>query len=134
MSDIQTTILPTDEPPLLHHAVEEAVRLLRSGEVVALPTETVYGLAADALNASACKKIFAAKGRPATDPLIVHIRSLADLATVAVANPAALKLAERFWPGPLTLVLPKTAAVPDVVSAGLPSVAVRMPAHPLFRR
>jgi L-threonylcarbamoyladenylate synthase len=109
-------------------------RRLRAGELVGVPTETVYGLAADALNASACKKIFAAKGRPATDPLIVHIRSLADLATVAVANPAALKLAERFWPGPLTLVLPKTAAVPDVVSAGLPSVAVRMPAHPLFRR
>ena len=109
-------------------------RRLREGELVGVPTETVYGLAADALNPRACRKIFTAKGRPSTDPLIVHIHSLADLAQIAVANPAALKLAKKFWPGPLTLILPKTNAVPDVVSAGLPSVAVRMPAHPLFRR
>jgi len=109
-------------------------RRLRAGELVGVPTETVYGLAADALNSRACRKIFTAKGRPATDPLIVHIHSLANLAAIAVANPPALKLAAKFWPGPLTLVLPKTAAVPAAVSAGLPSVAVRMPAHPLFRR
>ena len=107
---------------------------LKAGELVAVPTETVYGLAADALSAPACRRIFAAKGRPANDPLIVHIHSLSDLATVAEANPAALKLAQRFWPGPLTLVLPRKPAVPGVVSSGLPSVAVRMPAHPLFRR
>jgi L-threonylcarbamoyladenylate synthase len=99
-----------------------------------VPTETVYGLAADATNARACRRIFAAKRRPANDPLIVHIASLRDLSLVAVPNPAALNLAREFWPGPLTIVLPKTAEVPDIVTAGLPSVAVRMPSHPLFRR
>jgi len=107
---------------------------LRAGELVAVPTETVYGLAADALNARACRKIFSAKGRPTTDPLIVHIARLADLADIAVPNAAAFTLAKVFWPGPLTIVLPKNPAVPDLISAGLPSVAVRMPAHPLFRR
>lgn len=109
-------------------------RRLRAGELVAVPTETVYGLAADALNARACRRIFTVKGRPAHDPLIVHLASRRDLARVAVPNEAARLLAAAFWPGPLTLVLPKTAAVPDVVSAGLPSVAVRLPSHPLFRR
>lgn len=109
-------------------------RVLRSGGLVAAPTETVYGLAANALDAAACEKIFLAKARPQTDPLIVHIEAIADLAKLAVVNPAALVLAQKFWPGPLTLVLPKTDLVPAIVSAGLPSVAVRMPAHPLFRR
>jgi len=109
-------------------------RILRSGGLVAAPTETVYGLAANALDADACEHIFLSKGRPQTDPLIVHIEAIADLAKLAVVNPAALVLARIFWPGPLTLVLPKTALVPAIVSAGLPSVAVRMPAHPLFRR
>lgn len=109
-------------------------RILRSGGLVAAPTETVYGLAANALDADACEHIFLAKARPQTDPLIVHIEAIADLAKLAVVNPAALVLAKIFWPGPLTLVLPKTALVPAIVSAGLPSVAVRMPAHPLFRR
>jgi L-threonylcarbamoyladenylate synthase len=108
--------------------------LLRAGELVAVPTETVYGLAANALDAVACRKIFAAKGRPATDPLIVHLADPGDLALVAESNSAAEKLAKKFWPGPLTLVLPKKDSVPAVVSAGLPSVAVRVPAHPLFRR
>jgi L-threonylcarbamoyladenylate synthase len=109
-------------------------RRLRAGELVAVPTETVYGLAANALDARACRKIFTAKGRPTNDPLIVHIHSLAQLGEVAETNAAALRLAKKFWPGPLTLVLPKKSVVPDVVSAGLPSVAVRMPSHPLFRR
>ncbi len=109
-------------------------RVLRGGGIVAVPTETVYGLAADATSRAACLRIFAAKGRPSSDPLIVHIASLRDLGRVAVPNAAALRLAGKFWPGPLTLVLPKTGAVPGVVTAGLPSVAVRMPAHPLFRR
>jgi L-threonylcarbamoyladenylate synthase len=109
-------------------------RALRAGELVAVPTETVYGLAANALDARACRKIFAAKGRPANDPLIVHIHTLAQLGEVAEVNADALRLAKKFWPGPLTLVLPKKSVVPDVVSAGLPSVAVRMPSHPLFRR
>ncbi len=108
--------------------------LLRRGELVGVPSETVYGLAADALNPAACAKIFAAKGRPTTDPLIVHLASAADLDRVARSNPAALALAAAFWPGPLTLVLPKLAVVPDLVSAGLPTVAVRVPAHPVFRR
>jgi L-threonylcarbamoyladenylate synthase len=109
-------------------------RALRAGELVAVPTETVYGLAGDATSAAACRRIFAAKRRPISDPLIVHLARLADLSRVAIASPAALKLARAFWPGPLTLVLPKTAAVPDAATAGLPSVAVRLPAHPLFRR
>ncbi|MSU25214.1 MAG: threonylcarbamoyl-AMP synthase [Opitutus sp.] len=109
-------------------------RCLRDGELVAVPTETVYGLAANALDARACRKIFSAKGRPANDPLIVHIHALRDLALIAEPNAAALKLAKKFWPGPLTLVLPKKPVVPTVVSAGRRSVAVRMPAHPLFRR
>lgn len=107
---------------------------IRAGDVVGVPTETVYGLAADATSAAACRRIFSAKGRPPSDPLIVHIASLGDLARVARPNPAALRLARRFWPGPLTIVLPKTRAVPDAATAGLPSVAVRMPSHPLFRR
>ena len=114
--------------------LELLARRLRAGDIVGVPTETVYGLAADALNPTACRKIFEAKGRPVSDPLIVHLHSLHDLAKVAVANSAALKLAETFWPGPLTLVLPKLEVVPSIVSAGLPSVAVRVPAHPLFRR
>jgi len=109
-------------------------RVLRQGGLVAAPTETVYGLAANALDAAACEKIFTAKARPQTDPLIVHVATLSDLAKLAVVNSAALVLAKKFWPGPLTLVLPKTDLVPAIVSAGLPSVAVRMPAHPLFRR
>ncbi len=109
-----------------------AAVLVRGG-LVAVPTETVYGLAADALNPSACKKIFRAKGRPSTDPLIVHVRSLTQAAEVAVLNSAARKLAAAFWPGPLTLVLPRQAGVPDIVTAGLDSVAVRVPSHPLLR-
>jgi L-threonylcarbamoyladenylate synthase len=107
---------------------------IRRGELVAVPTETVYGLAGDATSRAACLRIFAAKGRPSSDPLIVHIASVRDLGIVAVPNAAALRLAERFWPGPLTMVLAKTDAVPDEATANLPSVAVRMPSHPLFRK
>ena len=109
-------------------------RHIRAGGLVAVPTETVYGLAGDATSEAACRRIFAAKGRPSNDPLIVHIASLRDLDLVARPNPAALRLARRFWPGPLTLVLPKRPSVPDAATANLPSVAVRMPSHPLFRR
>lgn len=107
---------------------------LRRGELVAVPTETVYGLAADATNATACAAIFTAKARPPDDPLIVHLADAIQLDQVAVPNNIALRLAHRFWPGPLTLVLPKRTSVPDIVTAGLPSVAVRVPAHPVFRR
>lgn len=109
-------------------------RRLRAGDLVAVPTETVYGLAANALDPRACRKIFSAKGRPTTDPLIVHIHTFKQLADIAEPNDAARCLAKKFWPGPLTLVLPKKSTVPAIVSAGLPSVAVRMPRHPLFRR
>ncbi|HUR56943.1 MAG TPA: L-threonylcarbamoyladenylate synthase [Opitutaceae bacterium] len=107
---------------------------LRAGELVAVPTETVYGLAANALDPAACRKIFTAKGRPVSDPLIVHIHSLEQLTEIGKPNKAALDLARAFWPGPLTLVLPKKNNVPDIVTAGRPSVAVRMPSHPLLRR
>lgn len=107
-------------------------RALRRGELVAVPTETVYGLAGDALDPQAVDAIFAAKGRPADDPLIVHIHDRRQLAQLAQLNPAAERLARAFWPGPLTLVLPKLPIVPDRVTSGQPSVAVRMPAHPLF--
>ena len=101
---------------------------------MAVPTETVYGLAADALNPRACRKIFTAKGRPTSDPLIVHVHSLDQVAAIAKWNQSAMRLAKSFWPGPLTLVLPKKPVVPDIISAGLASVAVRMPSHRLFRR
>jgi L-threonylcarbamoyladenylate synthase len=107
---------------------------LRDGELVAIPTETVYGLAANALDPVACAKIFRAKARPAQDPLIVHVRNFADLEQVAHANPSARRLARKFWPGPLTLILPKRLVVPAIVTAGRESVAVRMPAHPVARR
>ena len=107
-------------------------RVLAGGGLVAVPSETVYGLAADALNATACRAIFKAKGRPANDPLIVHVASLEQAAEVAVLNDSARAVAKRFWPGPLTLVLPRQACVPRIVTSGLDSVAVRMPAHPLF--
>ncbi|MDR0248567.1 MAG: threonylcarbamoyl-AMP synthase [Oscillospiraceae bacterium] len=111
-----------------------AVALLRSGEIVAIPTETVYGLAC-VLTESAARKVYAAKGRPGDNPFIVHIASPGDLGTVAAALPdAAAELARRFWPGPLTLVLPKRGDVPPAVTAGLPTVAVRCPAHPVARR
>jgi L-threonylcarbamoyladenylate synthase len=109
-------------------------RAIRRGELVAVPTETVYGLAADALNPDACRAIFRAKGRPLTDPLIVHVRSIAGLRSIARVPAEAVALARRFWPGPLTLVLPRKPSVPDIVAAGGPTVAVRMPAHPTMRK
>jgi L-threonylcarbamoyladenylate synthase len=109
-------------------------RVLQRGGLVAVPTETVYGLAANALDAAACREIFHAKRRPANDPLIVHVADLRMLASIAESNEAVTKLARAFWPGPLTLVLPRKPVIPEIVTAGLSSVAVRMPAHPLFRR
>lgn len=111
--------------------IDQAAAILRRGGLVALPTETVYGLGAHALNPDAARAIFTAKGRPADDPLIVHLANAADVASVARLDAPAARLAEHFWPGPLTLVLPKLAVVPPEVTAGLPSVAVRVPAHPI---
>ncbi len=107
---------------------------LRRGELVAVPTETVYGLAGNALDAGACARIFSAKGRPGNDPLIVHLHALDQLDALALRSPEVDALAAAFWPGPLTLVLPKTERVPDIVTSGRPSVAIRIPAHPLFRK
>ena len=115
---------------------DAAVELLRKGEVVALPTETVYGLASDALDPIAVAKIFEAKGRPRFDPLIVHLPNrgwLDKLADISGQDRELIsKLAENFWPGPLTIVLSKRAIVPDIVTAGLDTVAVRISAHPVF--
>jgi L-threonylcarbamoyladenylate synthase len=112
----------------LRHAAE----LLRAGKLVAFPTETVYGLGANALSAEAVEKIFEAKGRPRTSPLIVHVASIEDVPKVVSEWPSmAQKLAEKFWPGPLTLVLPKQPAVADIVTAGLQTVGVRIPSHPV---
>lgn len=113
-------------------AIEAAGRLLREGRLVAFPTETVYGLGANALDASAVENIFRAKGRPQDNPLIVHIADIADAARYVRDIPqSAQALFERFWPGPLTVVLPKSPVIPDVVSAGLDTVALRMPSHPV---
>jgi L-threonylcarbamoyladenylate synthase len=133
-----TRILHTDEPQAYVEAVAEAVNLLQAGEVVALPTETVYGLAADALNATAVAKIFEVKERPSFDPLIVHLPHKKDLEDVAEVPediaPVVKKLAEKFWPGPLTMILPKKACVPDIVTAGLPTVAVRASMNRVFNK
>lgn len=111
--------------------VARAAALLRGGGLVAFPTETVYGLGGHALDARAVAAIFVAKGRPAWDPLIVHVPSLAEVAEVAdITEERVQRLAAMFWPGPMTLLLPRTAAVPDAVTAGRPSVGVRVPAHP----
>lgn len=107
---------------------------LRRGELVAIPTETVYGLAGNALDARACRRIFTAKRRPADDPLIVHVSDRRAAEQLAEFNEVARALAEAFWPGPLTLVLPKRAGVPPIVTSGQATVAVRAPAHPLARR
>jgi L-threonylcarbamoyladenylate synthase len=114
----------------------EAVTLLRAGEIVGLPTETVYGLAADALNPIAVAKIFEAKERPRFDPLIVHLPDrdwLDKIANLpAQSGELILKLTDRFWPGPFTIVLPRKSIVPEIVTAGLDTVAVRISAHPVF--
>ncbi|MBK8614111.1 MAG: threonylcarbamoyl-AMP synthase [Flavobacteriales bacterium] len=112
--------------------LKEAARLLSAGELVAVPTETVYGLAANAFDEAAVLKVFEAKQRPAFDPLIVHVHSMEQLASVVrEMPPEAETLMQAFWPGPLTLVLPKHPSIPDLVTSGLDTVGVRMPAHPL---
>jgi L-threonylcarbamoyladenylate synthase len=113
-------------------SVEHAAALIRAGRLVVFPTETVYGLGANALDAAAVERIYASKGRPNTSPLIVHVDSVEMARSLAARWPASAEtLAARYWPGPLTLVLPKRAIVPDIVTAGLPTVGLRMPAHPL---
>ncbi len=113
-------------------SIEHAAGLIRAGKLVAFPTETVYGLGANALDPDAVARIFKVKGRPSTSPLILHVDSLEMAHSLASAWPAAAEeLARRFWPGPLTLVVPKNPRVPDVATAGLSTVGLRMPAHPM---
>ena len=127
-------ILPTHTAALFDAAVQRAAELLRAGEVVALPTETVYGLAANALDAQAVARIFEVKDRPSHNPIIIHVSDLA-MARKFVADwpDAAEKLARSFWPGPLTLVLPRAAGIPDIVTAGGLTVGVRWPSHPFMQ-
>ncbi len=120
---------------MITSSIDAAVSLLRNGQVVAFPTETVYGLGAIAFDAQAVARIFEIKDRPRFDPLIVHAEN-AELAFDLCEGTSliALRLAEVFWPGPLTLVLPKRHTIPDIVTAGLPSIAIRVPAHPIAQR
>ena len=115
-------------------AIEEAASMLRAGQIVAFPTETVYGLGANALDAEAVRRVYEAKGRPPGNPLILHVARIDDAKSITSSWPEpAQRLVETFWPGPLTLVLDKAAHVPDIVTAGLSTVAVRMPEHPVAR-
>jgi L-threonylcarbamoyladenylate synthase len=120
-----------DTPLEEHPAVVRAAQVIRAGGLVAFPTETVYGLGANALDARAVAKIYEAKGRPLNDPLIVHIADLADLTDLTDPPNLTRELTRTFWPGPLTLVLPRAPGVPPIVSAGLDTIAVRMPDHPV---
>ena len=129
-SDLKTEMMPAGEA-----ALAAAVRCLAGGGLVAFPTETVYGLGADATNPAAIARLYQAKGRPAFNPLIAHVGDLAAAREIGRFDAAATRLAEAFWPGPLTLVLPKTpdCAVADLATAGLDTVAVRVPEHPVAR-
>jgi L-threonylcarbamoyladenylate synthase len=131
---MKTELLPTHTRALFNAAVTRAVELLRAGEVVALPTETVYGLAANALDAKAVARIYEVKGRPAHNPVIVHVAGV-EMAKRCVADWPALaeKLAKAFWPGPLTMVLPRAKNIPDIVTAGGETVGVRWPSHPFIQ-
>ena len=127
-ADVQTEILSTHTPGLFQKAVLRAAELLRAGEVVALPTETVYGLAANALDEKAVAKIFQIKGRPANNPIIVHVAG-GEMAKRCVKDwpELAEKLSKAFWPGPLTLVLPRAEMIPAIVTAGGATVGIRWP-------
>ena len=125
MTEFETALLPVDES-----SISLAARLLREGQVVAFPTETVYGLGADGLNEQAVKRIFAAKNRPADNPLILHIAAIEDAYPLCQWTSQAQELAQAFWPGPLTMLLSRKSLVPGITTAGLPTVALRMPAHP----
>lgn len=131
---IETLHLNVLDPAERAESIATAARLLAGGKLVIIPTETVYGLAANALDGEAVARIFTAKGRPQDNPLIVHVSQLEQLRPLVRELPQnAQKLAGAFWPGPLTMVLPKSALVPDVTSGGLDTVAVRMPSHPTAR-
>jgi L-threonylcarbamoyladenylate synthase len=131
---VTTEILSTHTPELFRAAVKRAAELLRAGEVVALPTETVYGLAANALDAQAVAKIFQIKGRPANNPIIVHVTNVEMAKRCVKKFPGiAEKLSKAFWPGPLTMVLPRAKIIPDNVTAGGETVGIRWPSHPFIQ-
>ena len=131
---MNTELLATHTPELFAAAVRQAAAWLRTGEVVALPTETVYGLAANALDASAVARVFQVKGRPAHNPVIVHVASAAMARDCVQTWPElAERLAKAFWPGPLTIVLPRAENIPAAVAAGGSTVGIRWPAHPLMQ-
>ena len=129
------TPTPTRVIPFSNDAIAEAARLILAGEPVAVPTETVYGLAADATNAEAVARIYAAKGRPSFNPLIVHVPDLAAAQKIGRFDGQAVALAEKHWPGPLTLVVPlrQEAKIASIVTAGLSTIALRIPAHPAMQ-
>ncbi|HIY08218.1 MAG TPA: threonylcarbamoyl-AMP synthase [Firmicutes bacterium] len=131
---METLHLDACSPQSREQAIDEAARLLKEGQLVIIPTETVYGLAANALDPAAVAGIFAAKGRPQDNPLIVHVDRMEQIPPlVKELPPAAEKLAAAYWPGPLTMILPKSEAVPKVTSGGLDTVAIRMPSQPVAR-
>ncbi|MDD2201778.1 MAG: L-threonylcarbamoyladenylate synthase [Firmicutes bacterium] len=132
LATVRIQVDPRGPADTLEEELGEAARVLRQGGTVAFPTETVYGLGGNALDRRAVARIFVAKGRPQDNPLIVHIAEMEALETIASSvSPEARRLADRFWPGPLTLILPKSDIIPNEVTAGLESVAVRMPSHPV---
>lgn len=134
MRHMETIIKKMDERKLNNDVIETAGKILRNGGLVAFPTETVYGLGADALNEKAAEKIYAAKGRPSDNPLIIHIINMQDLEKIAEIIPeVAVKVAEKYWPGPLTMIFEKSDAVPYGTTGGLETVAVRMPDHEVAR-
>ena len=129
---MQTRVVKIDSADIDSESMKEAARLIAEGELVAFPTETVYGLGADALHSQAAKKIYAAKGRPSDNPLIVHISKFKDLEMIAKEVPEqARKLSDAFWPGPLTMIVWKNEKVPYETTGGMDTVAVRMPNHPV---
>ena len=128
---MKTTLLTPEND---ENAIKTAAELIRQGEVVGMPTETVYGLAANALDGEAVKKIFLAKGRPQDNPLIVHIADFDQIYDLCPSvPPQAKQLAEAFWPGPMTMIVPKGGCIPDEVSCGLDTVGIRLPSHPMAR-
>src|SRR5258707_7314659 len=133
-SPAATEVIPTHTPLLFEQAVRRGSALLRAGELVAIPTETVYGLAANAFDPNAVRKIYEIKDRPSHNPIIVHIATLDLAKSCAACWPAvAAKLMAAFWPGPLTVVLPKSSRIPDIVTAGGNTVGLRWPSHPFIQ-
>lgn len=131
---MKTKVIKIDQNNIEKDKLAYAANIIKNGGLVAFPTETVYGLGANALNSNAVKNIFKAKGRPSDNPLIVHVADTESINNLVIeALPGVQKLIDRFWPGPLTLVFRKSSIIPDEITAGLDTVAIRMPSHPIAR-